>query len=367
MWVFLLSTTKRFLHTVLPTNCRSRSVLLPVLILLFLSCACSNSQSDEAGKESYYAIAFQNNDTYLYKQPDKTADGWETEGIRHEDKAEELVNTMRADTLLGLSGVLVSQRGSLLLEEYKDGWMPDSLMPLHENELLLIATLAGVVQKEQASLMERPVKIPSGNYAVKKRTSSDTAVNIQHLLRMETGLLCRPQQQIIEPVDGEQPKRFYYCPANYEAIAQWLEVQTDEPLSYYAEERLFEPLEIDRYHWDDLEISMAARDMLKFSALHAQKGSWMQKQLLADDWVLNLQSKAYDPDAQGQFAWGWWQQRLVVEGRQFAVYYTKGRSYLLVFVPDLEAGVLLTGDLSQSAKAYFPLLQNQAIPALLKK
>lgn len=350
----------------LKTNSLSRSLLIPVFILLSLSYACSVNQSEETGKESYYALAFKNKDTYLYRTPAKTADGWETAGIRHENKAEELVNKMKADTLLGLSGVLISHRGSLVLEEYKDGWNADSLMPLQENELLLIATLTGVVQKEQASLMERQVKIPSGNYAVKKRVSSDTAVGIQHLLRMETGLLCRPQQQIIEPVAGQQPKRFYYCPANYQAIAQWLEVQTDEPLSYYAEEKLFEPLEIDRYNWDDLEVSMAARDMLKFSALHAQKGSWMQQQLLADDWVLHLQTKAYDPEAQGQFAWGWWQQRLIVDGRQFAVFYSKGRNYMLVFVPDLEAGILLTGNLSKSASAYFPLLQNQALAAMLK-
>lgn len=350
----------------LQANCLSRSVLIPFILLLSLSFACSNNQSEETDKESYYALALQHKDTYLYQPPVKTTDGWETEGIMHEHKAEELVNKMKADTLLGLSGVLMSHRGSLLLEEYRDGWDADSLMPLQENELLLIATLTGVLQKEQAGLMQRLVKIPSGNYAVKKRVSSDTAVDIQHLLRMETGLLCRPQQQVIETVAGQKPKRFYYCPANYQAIAQWLEVQTDEPLSYYAEENLFEPLEIDRYNWDDLEVSMAARDMLKLSALHAQKGSWMQQQLMADDWVLQLQAKAYDSESQGQFSWGWWQQRLLVDGRQFAVFYSKGRNYMLVFVPDLEAGILFTGNLSKSASAYFPLLQNHAIPALLK-
>lgn len=343
-----------------------KSLLIPVLILLLFFSACSESQPDETERDSYFAMSMQNTDTYLYKQPVKSTDGWETGGIRHEHKAEELVNRLRADTELGLEGILISQGGSLLLEEYKEGWNADSLLPLHENELLLIATLTGVVQKEQASLMQRLVKIPSGNYAVKKRVSSDTAVDLRQLLKMETGLLCRPQQQIIETVAGQPPKRFYYCPANYKAIAQWLEVQTDEPLSYYAEEKLFEPLEIDRYYWDELEVSMAARDMLKLSALHARKGNWMQRQLLADDWVLNLQSRAYDPDAQGQFAWGWWQQRLVVEGRQFAVFYSKGRNYLLVFVPDLEASILFTGDLGKSARDYFALLQHQAIPALLK-
>lgn len=350
----------------LQTICLSRSVLIPLIILLLFSYACSVEQPEEADKQSYYALATQNTDTYLYQQPTQSADGWETEGIRHEHKAEELVNKIRSGSEPGISGVLMSQRGALVLEEYIEGWNADSLLPLHENELLLIATLTGVIQKEQAALMERPVKIPSGNYAVKKKVSADTSVNIQHLLRMETGLLCRPQQQIIEPVDGEKPKRFYYCPANYQAIAQWLEVQTDEPLSYYAEEKLFEPLEIDRYIWDDLDVNMASRDMLKFAALHAQKGSWMQQQLLADDWVLQLQNKAYAPEAQGHFAWGWWQQRMLVEGRQFAVFYSKGPSYLLVFVPDLEAGLLLTGNLSKSASAYFPLLQNEAIPALLK-
>lgn len=346
----------------------SRSFLLPAFILIYFCFSCTGTSSEGSETESFFPLASSSADAYLYRQPQESADGWEIGNIWNENKVEELVNRMHHDTLLGLSGVLISHQGTLLLEEYKNDWPSDSLMQLQDNDMLLIATLTGVVQKAQIGLMERLVKIPSGNYATKKRFKADTAVDLQHLLKMETGLLCRPQQQVLQTTPGQgKAKRFYYCPANYQAIAQWLEVQTDEPLSYFAEENLFEPLEIDHYTWDDLEVRLRARDMLKFSALHAQKGSWMQQQLLADDWVFQLQSHAYDPDSQGQFAWGWWQQVLRVDGRQFAVFYSKGRNYLLMFVPDLDAGVLFTGNLKKPAADYFPLLQRYALPALQEK
>lgn len=345
-----------------------RFALIPALILTSLCFSCTGGSPEQSDAKSYYSIAAQSANNYLYQKPVKKEDGWETKDVWNESMVEELVAQMHRDTLLGLSGVLMSHQGSLLLEEYKEGWEPDSLLALHENELLLIATLSGVLQKEQSDIVQPQVKIPSGNYAVKKRYSKDTAVDLQYLLRMETNLLCRPQQQVIKTVTGqEDKKRFYYCPANYQAVSQWLEVQTDGPLSYYAEENLFEPLEIDHYRWDDLEVSMRARDMLKFSALYAQKGSWMQQQLLADDWVLNLQSGAYNTETQGQFSWGWWEQILVVDGRQYATFYSKGPNYLLIFVPDLDAGILFTGNLKHSSTDYFPLLQQYALPALVKK
>lgn len=344
-----------------------------ILFLLNILLACSSSKKEEASLAT--TLPRLSSSDYLYKKPVEQVDGWLIDSVFQEQKAEELVNSIYGDSILGLNGVLLSRKGSLILEEYQLGWKPDSLLSLKENELLLIATLAGVYQKQQPGFMNSLVNIPTHSYTMKdmkKRRESATmpvaSVNLQQLLKMETDLLCRPQQQVIKEIAKKgSGQGFYYCPANYEAIADWLEMQAEEPLSFFAEENFFEPLEIDRYQWDDQERRLAPRDMLKIGAIHATNGRWHQNQILPDNWVLHLKSRAYDKEAKGKFAWGWWQELLPVNGRQYAMFYSKGSNYLLVYVPDLDASILLVGNLKRSAADYFPLLRDHAIPVFEQK
>lgn len=345
--------------------------ILFLFLFLFLT-ACSSSVKEE-GSLNATAPKLSSAD-YLYKKPLKQADGWQIDSVYQEQRAEELVNRIFSDSVLGLKGVLLSRKGSLILEEYKPEWKSDSLLSLKENELLLVATLAGVYQKQQPGFMNSLVNIPTLSYAtkdMKKRSSASVpvaSVNLQQLLKMETDLLCRPQQQVIKEITKQgSSKGFYYCPANYEAIANWLELQAEEPLSFFAEGNFFEPLEIDRYVWDDQDIRMAPRDMLKTGAIHATNGRWNENQILPENWVLHLKSRAYDKEAKGRFAWGWWQELLPVNGRQYAMFYSKGSNYLLAYVPDLDASVLLTGNLKKPAADYFPILRDYAIPVFEPK
>ena len=339
-----------------------RLLCLPAIsLVLFVSCTDSSS-----GKNSILSSSLPSFD-YLYQVPAAQPDGWVVAPLSREQHAEELVVRVLGDTSLGIEGVLLSQEGALLLEEYKKGFPTDSLLPLKDSQLLLIATLSAVWHNKKGSLQPQMVNLTSTIHAGKSSVA-DTSVSLHHLLRMESDMLCRPQGLVFQDVaEKNHPARFYYCPANYEAVAQWMENETNGSLSFFAEEQLFEPLEIDRYRWEEEEISLPPRDMLKFAAVYARKGSWQQQQLFSDNWVRQLQEKSYDAKGQGEFAWGWWQDRLLVEGRQYSIFYSKGPYYLLVYVPDVDAGILLTGQLNKAASGYFPLLREQAIPALLKK
>lgn len=336
-------------------------------LLLFIFCfclACSSAFQEEKKIASTYS-PFPSVD-YLYKKPSLKPDGWKIDSVLEENKAEELVSRLMSDTTLGLSGVLLSRNGSLILEEYEAGWPQDTLFSLQDNQMLLIASLSATLEKQEAGIMQQLVKLPTIRYS-SPQAMSDTAVSLQHLLQMDTDLLCRPQQQLMRNIaEKSHAAEFYYCPANYEAVADWLEGEVDEPLSFFAEKNLFEPLEIDHYSWDELEIRLSPRDILKLGAIHAQNGWWQQNQVLSASWVLRLKSRAYSKEAQGLFAWGWWQDRLLVNGRQYAIYYSKSSNYLLVFVPDLSASILLTGNLKYSAADYFSILQEQALPAFEK-
>ncbi len=339
---------------------RQLSLLIIPAILLITSCSEKSSEESENAPPPLPSY------DYLYQVPATHADGWETASVNHEQLAEELVIRVMGDTSLGVDGVLLSQNGALVLEEYKPVLAADSLLPLEDSQLLLISTLSAVWEKEHENMQPSMISLPSVVYAGKSNMA-DTSVSIQHLLKMETDMLCRPQNKVFQDIaEKSHTNRFYYCPANYEAVAQWMENELDGSLSFFAEEHLFEPLNIDTYRWEGEQISLFPRDMLKLGALYASKGSWQEQQVFSDNWVLQLQEKAYDAKAQGQFAWGWWQHKLLVNGRNYTIYYSKSPNYLLVYVPDVDAGLLLSGKLHRAASDYFPLLQNHAIPALLQ-
>jgi hypothetical protein len=332
--------------------------MLPAFFL-FISCAENSSEENKNAAPPLPSY------DYLYQVPATRDDGWETAAASHEQLAEELVIRVMGDTSLGVEGVLLSQNGALVLEEYKPALAADSLLPLEDSQMLLISTLSAIWENREE---EQPqmVNLPSVVYAGKS-SMADTSVSVQHLLKMETDMLCRPQHKVFQDIAGKShTARFYYCPANYEAVAQWMEDEIDGSLSFFAEEHLFEPLKIDTYRWDEEQLSLFPRDMLKLAALYATEGNWQQEEVFSDNRVLQLQEKAYDAKAQGQFAWGWWQHRLLVNGRNYTIFYSKSPYYLLVYVPDVDAGLLLSGQLHGAASDYFPLLRDQAIPALLK-
>ena len=330
--------------------------LFLILILAFLGTACSSAEETEEETPPTFV------GDYLYRQPQQTSDGWEVAMLNQENKAEELVNRIMADSALGISGVLMSQGSKLVLEEYADSLLTDSLLSLGENRLLLTATLTAIYEQEAGGLQQHMVSIPSDVYSG-RLSVADTSVALQELLKMGTDLLCRPQHQTFQNVAG-QDDDYFYCPANYTAVQQWLEAKTNEPLSFYAEGNLFEPLAVDHYSWEDYEVALSPRDMLKLAALYVQQGRWQEHEIFEDKWVLRLQEKAYDEASLGRFGWGWWQYRLLADGRQYAIFYSKGDHYLLAFVPDLNGGILLSGNLEKPATEYFDLLSEQAIPAL---
>lgn len=333
--------------------------MLPAFFL-FISCAENSSEENKNAAPPLPSY------DYLYQVPATRNDGWETASVSNEQLAEELVIRIMGDSSLDVQGVLLSQNGALVLEEYKPALAADSLLPLGDSQMLLISTLSAVWENREEEMQHQMVSLPSVVYAGKS-SMADTSVSVQHLLKMETDMLCRPQNKVFQDIAGKSHStQFYYCPANYEAVAQWMEDEIDGSLSFFAEEHLFEPLKIDTYRWDEEQLNLYPRDMLKLAALYAMEGNWQQNEVFSDNWVLQLQEKAYDAKAQGQFAWGWWQHKLLVNGRNYTVFYSKSPYYLLVYVPDVDAGLLLTGELHGVASDYFPLLQNTAIPALLK-
>lgn len=134
-----------------------------------------------------------------------------------------------------------------------------------------------------------------------------SAMNVKHLLTMNTGHSTKPLYAMLKAEDGNWPKAFlaqevthipgshflYNTGATYmlSAIVQKITGQSTEE---FLQTRLFEPLNIKDKDWEldpngisvggyGLRVSTEA--IANFGQLYLQKGKWEDQQLLSENWV----------------------------------------------------------------------------------
>ncbi len=87
---------------------------------------------------------------------------------------------------------------------------------------------------------------------------------------------------------------FYYTDANPQLISFAIQKRYGKPLSEFAEEYLFDPLEIDDWYWQASKdsitfgasnLNLKSRDMAKFGQMLLQYGKWQNKQIVDSIWV----------------------------------------------------------------------------------
>src|SRR5687767_13895957 len=92
-------------------------------------------------------------------------------------------------------------------------------------------------------------------------------------------------------VPGE---RWQYSSVNTMLLGRIVSASTGRDLAAYADEKLFTPLGFKRWEWrrdsqghvvPQGNLSIRARDLLKFSLLFQQRGRWRGRQVVPDAWI----------------------------------------------------------------------------------
>jgi len=111
-----------------------------------------------------------------------------------------------------------------------------------------------------------------------------------------------------------QGTTFYYTDVNPQLVSFAIQRKYGKPLSEFAKEYLFVPLNIDEWYWQAgrdgvtygaSNLNLKPRDMAKFGQMLLQNGKWGNKQIIDSTWVseatrvhVNLQGWAY-----GYYVW----------------------------------------------------------------
>ncbi len=248
---------------------------------------------------------------------------------------------------------IVIRDGTILYEEYFNGYHRDSIVPSFSMAKSFVSALVGIaIDEGHISSLDDPLVV----YLPELRGRGLEDVTLRHLISMSSGIRCtRPEHQLVSlwpfndqqmfysypdlrelalsaVPDGTRPgTQFDYCDYNPLLLGLVLERTTHRSLSAYLSEKIWQPLGMEYpASWDldslmdgfektEVGINGRAIDFAKFGQLMLNNGAWNGGQLIPQDWVtestapLVNDSRPYSPagaaawKAEGGYAkYLWW-------------------------------------------------------------
>ncbi len=307
---------------------------------------------------------------YRYRAPADMHDGIAVGDIARSDLgvgvANDLVRSILDGTYKDVHGVLLYQRGKLVLEEYFYGYSVDRQHQLRSATKSLVSALAGMAIDRGAITGADEHVLPLMSYASYDHPDPrKAALTLGDFLSMSSGLDCNDysstspgrETEIDDkpdwvkatldlPMINDPGTTGYYCSGGVAVAGRMIENAVHMKLPEFAETNLFGPLGISRLQWTwnyDLtnadkeysQIHMRPRDMLKFGILFEDGGLWHGRRIVSESWVRT--SLAEHSHVEGvSYGYFWWRHSFNVETaagkQQFVVAAAQGNGGQKIFV-----------------------------------
>lgn len=157
-----------------------------------------------------------------------------------------------------------------------------------------------------------------------------TAVSVFNLLTMQSGieysnqmntgelLVDKPNNSIdyilSQPIKFEQGTQFDYHDGNTHLLGAIIQEQTGKTLAEYATEKIFGPLNINNFVWEQhvdglnygaFGLYLTPRDFAKFGQLILNNGIWKGNELVDDVWIQQSVLE-YVTSEEGPYGFQWW-------------------------------------------------------------
>ena len=297
-----------------------------------------------------------------------------------------------ASELPRLRSLLVSHKGSLVLERYYNGARASQLANIKSASKSVIAALVGIaVSKGLIKSVDQPI---AGYFPelAKDPDGRKREITIDDLLTMRSGLASTSGREygawvrsknwvryvLAQPLTDEPGTRVEYSTGTSHLLSAILTKATKMSTWQFAQEELAKPLGFTLAKWPQdpqgiyfggNEMLMTPRQMIRFGVLYENNGRIGDRQLIAKSWV--------DKASVGVGRSRWGSDREYGSGfwiREFAghkSYYAWGYGGQFIFViPDLDLVMVTTSrsDVSTERRdhlgAIYDLVEWQVVPVL---
>jgi CubicO group peptidase (beta-lactamase class C family) len=172
-----------------------------------------------------------------------------------------------------------------------------------------------------------------------------------------------------------------YCSFGFKAAGRMIELAVGKPLAEFAQEVLFNPLDIspDQWRWTFVldrsqrnefgQIYLRPRDMLKLGLLIQQRGAWQGRRVISESWIdaaVAKRSRVDDSDY-GLGIWHRWYGVPTANGTQRVetIMLSGNGGQKVYVVPSLDLVVVFTGGAFNVRSPVNTLMARVLLPALL--
>ncbi|MCL2775429.1 MAG: beta-lactamase family protein [Oscillospiraceae bacterium] len=232
------------------------------------------------------------------------------------------------------NAIVMVRHGKVFSELYKSLWNRDNYQMVFSVTKSIVSIAAGFAASEGLITVNDSV-ISYFNDIVKEPVDENMKLmKIEHLLTMTSGHLadgeCEKGEWIeynnilknflLNPVPNKPGEKFAYNTDGVNILSQIIERASGIRFDKYVQERLFAPLGIENYQWDDeieeskivnagYGLHLHAGDLAKIGLLMLNGGKWSNIQLLDSVWI---ERSSYVLSNGGEYGYGYlfWRSKL---------------------------------------------------------
>jgi len=304
---------------------------------------------------------------------------------------------VKAPNHITLHSIMVVRNGKVIAEQWFNGESADKPHVMHSVSKTFTASAVGLaIDEGKLALTDKvisffPEELPE--------TVSDNlaAMTVRDLLTMTCGHNSEPSRGfspnadwvrnfLAHPVEHVPGEYYLYNSMGTYMLSAIVQKVTGQKVLDYLDERLFQPLHIERPRWDESPqgiscggwgLYIKTEDMAKMGQLLLQKGKWNGKQVLPAEWVAEM-SKYQVPSApsgtpiermaelgvtkdNNDWAQGYGYQMWITRHGAYRADGANGQ-YIIIF-PDRNEVLVLTTN-SNLYQPYLDLVWKYLLPAL---
>jgi CubicO group peptidase (beta-lactamase class C family) len=265
----------------------------------------------------------------------------------------------RAAELPRLRGILVSQRGQIVMERYTAGAAADRATNVKSASKSVLSVLVGIaIQEGRIRGVDQPIADFFPEYFARQGVDPrKRAITVGNLLSMQSGLESTSFNEygawvssgnwvraaLDQPLVDQPGGRMLYSTGSTHLLSAILTRATGRSTWAYANEKLAEPMGFRIRPWQrdpqgiffgGNDMYLTPRQMLRFGQMYLDGGIYQGRQIVPAEWVReSVRPRTSSPYNGHGYGLGWWSKDS--GGRQVFFAWGYGGQYVFV-VPELE-------------------------------
>jgi CubicO group peptidase (beta-lactamase class C family) len=332
--------------------------------------------------------------TYVYEQPERLDDGWETSSLNEEGVNDKIINECMGSIIDGKYGLvkslLIVVNGKLVLEEYFYGFSRSTLNQLSSCTKGVASLLIGIAI-DRGFIADVHDKLLTFFPEYSSLWSTEwEKVQLDHILTMTAGVgwddgsidEFYTQEDFFgivfgRPIEHEPGEHFEYVSPNTDLLAGVIKTATGMHADEFAATYLFAPLGISTYDWDknrkngyplmDGTLELLPRDIAKIGFLMLSGGVWQGKRIVSESWIDESTRAHITTKGPEYYGYLWWKGQAKVNDEYIEIIFASGiGSQFIVIIPTLDLVVVITGNNYTNRKSALPfeMVSEFIIPAV---